>query len=338
MSTFADIKSQLAGHSKEILIHCGIPAAFLTGKKTACPACRAGKDRFCYDQKLGKGSSFCNQCGSNKDIFGLISKVKTCTNAQAIRLVANYLNNNQARSTQPTIKETLGAGQDPTLDREKHARAADQARTLIKQCVKREHPYLIKKGINSQVLINSKRFNVAGSTQVIQAGSLVVPLFSLVNDELICVQFINKDGSKGYLSGGSISNAVHLIKPVDSEDSLDFVSLCEGYADCLTVSILLNCPVFMCCNAAGIASKSRAIKALCPTKQILIMADNDPAGMAAAREAQKQTGALIISAPEDGGGTDWNDYFQIHGLDNIEKTRSEINFKILTQTITTTGL
>lgn len=45
-----------------ILPQLGIATAFLTGRQTPCPLC-GGKDRFRFDDKDGRGTFYCNQCG-----------------------------------------------------------------------------------------------------------------------------------------------------------------------------------------------------------------------------------------------------------------------------------
>jgi putative DNA primase/helicase len=47
-----------------ILIELGIPAEFLTGRHTACPICKEGRDRFRFDDREGRGTWICNQCGA----------------------------------------------------------------------------------------------------------------------------------------------------------------------------------------------------------------------------------------------------------------------------------
>jgi len=47
---------------------------FLTGKHMDCPICQAGKDRFRFDNKEGRGTYFCSQCGSG-DGFDLLMRV-----------------------------------------------------------------------------------------------------------------------------------------------------------------------------------------------------------------------------------------------------------------------
>ena len=46
-----------------ILPALGMPEEFLKDKHGACPMC-GGKDRFRYDNKQGRGTWICNQCGA----------------------------------------------------------------------------------------------------------------------------------------------------------------------------------------------------------------------------------------------------------------------------------
>ena len=46
-----------------ILGSLGVDQRFLTGKHTSCPLCGEGKDRFRFDNKEGKGTYYCNECG-----------------------------------------------------------------------------------------------------------------------------------------------------------------------------------------------------------------------------------------------------------------------------------
>lgn len=57
------IGDQCQNRWRAILPQMGIASSFLTGKQTPCPIC-GGKDRFRFDDKDGRGTSFCNQCGA----------------------------------------------------------------------------------------------------------------------------------------------------------------------------------------------------------------------------------------------------------------------------------
>lgn len=60
-----------SGHWREILIAAGIGEHLLDGDHHACPLCCDGEDRFRFDDKEGRGTYFCNQCGAG-DGFHLL--------------------------------------------------------------------------------------------------------------------------------------------------------------------------------------------------------------------------------------------------------------------------
>ncbi|MBR2657651.1 MAG: toprim domain-containing protein [Loktanella sp.] len=51
------------GNWKGILMALGMQESFLTGKHGPCPLC-GGKDRFRWDNRDGRGTYICNQCGA----------------------------------------------------------------------------------------------------------------------------------------------------------------------------------------------------------------------------------------------------------------------------------
>lgn len=62
-----DIHDQARGKWRGILMGLGVPSDFLKDKHGPCPLCE-GKDRFRWDNKDGKGTYICNQCGSGSGI------------------------------------------------------------------------------------------------------------------------------------------------------------------------------------------------------------------------------------------------------------------------------
>ncbi len=55
-----------------ILSALGIPSEFLTNKHGPCPIC-GGKDRYRFDNKEGRGTWYCNHCGSG-DGYSMLEK------------------------------------------------------------------------------------------------------------------------------------------------------------------------------------------------------------------------------------------------------------------------
>lgn len=78
------------GKWKGVLLALGLPAAALTGKHAACPAC-GGKDRFRFTNLEGSGSYVCAQCGNGTSGFGLLEKVKGWDFATAAKEVDQVL-------------------------------------------------------------------------------------------------------------------------------------------------------------------------------------------------------------------------------------------------------
>lgn len=62
------------GKWRGILLHCGVPKEFLTGKHGPCLFC-GGKDRARWDNKDGNGTFFCSQCGAG-DGFEFLKRFK----------------------------------------------------------------------------------------------------------------------------------------------------------------------------------------------------------------------------------------------------------------------
>ena len=69
------------GRWPAILMHFGIEERFLKNKHGECPIC-GGKDRYRFDDKLGRGSWICNQCGAG-DGFALLERFKGWTFKEA---------------------------------------------------------------------------------------------------------------------------------------------------------------------------------------------------------------------------------------------------------------
>lgn len=65
MSAFHDKTINAARNKwRGTLIQLGVSGDFLTKKPGPCPICQAGEDRFVFDDKEGRGTSFCRQCGA----------------------------------------------------------------------------------------------------------------------------------------------------------------------------------------------------------------------------------------------------------------------------------
>ncbi|HAT8858968.1 TPA: hypothetical protein F8A23_08725 [Legionella pneumophila] len=77
------------GQWPEILSALGIDKRYLKNKHGACPVC-GGKDRFRFDDKEGKGTFYCNQCGSGYGIK-LLQNFNKWSFTEAVNQVAKVL-------------------------------------------------------------------------------------------------------------------------------------------------------------------------------------------------------------------------------------------------------
>ncbi|HET9055067.1 MAG TPA: toprim domain-containing protein [Cyclobacteriaceae bacterium] len=78
------------------------------GRHTSCPICKSGKDRFRMDNKDGKGTWFCNQCGAG-DGWALVQKVLGIDFKEALSSVSGII------GTIPKSKVL----QEPSMTKEK---------------------------------------------------------------------------------------------------------------------------------------------------------------------------------------------------------------------------
>lgn len=62
-----EISVECEGRWKSILPRFGIAAGILNGRQHPCPMC-GGRDRFRFDNKQGRGTFFCNQCGAGDGV------------------------------------------------------------------------------------------------------------------------------------------------------------------------------------------------------------------------------------------------------------------------------
>lgn len=94
--SFDSLKAAAHGRWREILPRLGIPAECLTNKHRSCPIC-GGRDRFRFDDKDGRGTFFCNQCGAG----------------DGFKLAALHLNTDFSGAAQ-AVADAMGLSGHPT--------------------------------------------------------------------------------------------------------------------------------------------------------------------------------------------------------------------------------
>ncbi|MEI7214658.1 primase-helicase zinc-binding domain-containing protein, partial [Pectobacterium versatile] len=86
--TVTQTVKRASGHWPQLLPAVGIRIDAI-GQHTACPMCE-GKDRFRFDNKEGRGTWFCNQCGAG-DGLNLVEKALKLTPTEAALKVGAWL-------------------------------------------------------------------------------------------------------------------------------------------------------------------------------------------------------------------------------------------------------
>ncbi|MFB2711848.1 DUF927 domain-containing protein [Aeromonas veronii] len=306
----SDVVAAAAGHWPDLLAAVGIDIP-RRGKHGPCPAC-GGKDRFRLDDKGGRGTWICSQCG-NGDGLDLVGKVTGRQPKEAAELIAPLVGLSDS-GLDHAAREQLHQQQQARAEQEhkqaeqqrrKAARRATSISADIKQGIS---PYLERKALSGLPMPLTQRVIAVGELTY-QPGSLVVPLWDEAGG-LVNVQLINTEGDKRYLPGGQKAGAFHRI------DGGELVAVVEGYASGLSVQAATGATVYCAMDAGNLLAIAQIARRQHPEARLLLCGDNDEGtkgnpGKAKAEHAAATVGGLV-ALPSVAG--DWNDYHQAHGL------------------------
>lgn len=321
---FDDARRSAQGRWPDILRGLGVPAECLRDKHGPCPHC-SGKDRFRFDDKEGRGTYVCNNCGSG-DGFALLELVHGWSAKQCLEQVGSYLGLD-SKAPAPRIDlatvELRNAQARALADTEKANRsleAAERAKALWDKASPPpfQHGYLQAKGIDPVGV----RL-LAGN----DGPTLLVPLFD-AEGRLWSVQriYLGKDDvgadtwHKRHLKGGMKAGCFLMLGQPSGR-----VLVCEGYATGASLYQCTGHAVAVAFDAAGLLRVSAILKAKYPGCQVVIAADNDAfkdgnPGLTAARKAAKKNGVPVVYPvfPDHQGRLkDWNDMHQHHGAPTV---------------------
>ncbi|WP_323900344.1 DUF927 domain-containing protein [Aeromonas caviae] len=333
----SDVVAAACGHWPELLAAVGIDTPS-RGKHGPCPVC-GGSDRFRLDDKGGRGTWICNQCGAG-DGLDLVSKVTGKPPKEVAELLAPLVGLS-AGGLDPAERELIHQQQqaraeaDAKQAEQQRQKAARRAAAIMRSCEPGQAPYLVHKrlrwpcgALNRQV--------IAVGAMTFPAGSLVVPLIDEAG-ELVNVQLIDDRGGKSYLAGGRKAGAFHRI------EGGELVAVVEGYSTGLSVHLASGATVYCAMDCGNLAAVAAIARRQHPEARILLCGDNDAdtqgnPGKTKAEHAAAAIGGLVALPPEFSG--DWNDYHQAHGLTKTKEaimgtsttptTSNQVNKKDLT--------
>lgn len=295
---------QACGHWPRILPALGVKVR--KNRHQACPVC-GGSDRFRFDDKEGRGTWFCNQCGAG-DGLKLIEKVFGVSASEAAGKV-NAVTGNLS----PVAPEEIAAAEAGT-EADRKAAAALAAKLMEKSRPATGNAYLTRKGFPALECLTLTGTHKTGGVAY-RAGDVVVPLYD-DKAELVNIQLINSDGLKRTLKGGQVKGACHIIEGKKQAGKRLWIA--EGYATALTVHHLTGETVMVALSSVNLLSLASLARQKHPACQIVLAADRDLSGdgqtkAAAAAEACEG----IVALPPVFG--DWNDAFMQRGEDATRK-------------------
>lgn len=227
----------------------------------ACPAC-GGTDRFRFDDKEGRGTWFCNNCGHG-DGLDLIKQVKKIDIREAASLVSDMLNASPVSlpvTTSPARKEAA-----------KDGKPHEWWQRQMKQTETGDSPYLVAKGLTGYKSALTRKIIRAGGREF-PAGSLLLPVTD-VNATMTGIQIIDTEG-KALLKDSKVAG--RFIAAGDwPQDPPAKIIISEGYATALTVGMLSEGWSLAALSKDNMKNVAVAVRSRWPDTQIILAGDND---------------------------------------------------------------
>ncbi|MGU6378402.1 primase-helicase zinc-binding domain-containing protein [Salmonella enterica subsp. enterica serovar Javiana] len=295
---------QACGHWPRILPALGVNV--IKNRHQSCPVC-GGSDRFRFDDKQGRGTWFCNQCGAG-DGLKLVEKVFGVTPSEAAGKV------NVVTGNLPPVAPEVIAAAEAGAEADRKAAAALAVRLMEKTRPASGNAYLTRKGFpDRECPVLTVMHKTGGVT--FRAGDVVVPLHDDTG-ALVNLQLINSDGLKRTLKGGAVKGTCHIIGGQKQAGKRLWIA--EGYATALTVHHLTGETVMVALSSVNLLSLASLARQKHPACQIVLAADRDLNGDGQTKAAAAADACEgIVALPPVFG--DWNDAFVQKGEEATRK-------------------
>ena len=299
------LRDATRGRWAAILPTFGLPVARLNGKHGPCPICGQGKDRFRFDDKEGRGTWFCSQCGAGDGIT-FVQMMRGVDFRGAAELIKPLIDAVPARTTAPAISEDdkrrwrneawAGARSvdvDDPVGRFLQARAGVLTYPAVLRC----HPALDHRDDDGRTTRHPAMVAIVTAPDGKPAN--------------LHRTYLTVDGSKAdvaeprrMMPGDIPTGSAIRLAPVAEE-----LGIAEGIETAFAAAALFGIPTWAAVNAGMLAKWVPPAK----VRRVVIFGDNDPgfAGQAAAYTlARSITGRRLaeveVRIPEP-LGDDWND-------------------------------
>lgn len=281
-----------------------------------CPLC-GGKDRFRFDDRDGRGTWICNQCGAG-DGLTLFARSSCLSVKEAIPLLASMCGLSRSMSASDLSRieaQRQKAAERAEQQRQKEASqrkaAAELANLMADEAIiidASEHPYLARKGYSGfPVFTLSRAYRLENCTY--PKGALL-HLIDDEHDKTISAEIVRDDARKTSLVGGAKTGAV-FIEPLNIDAALQNESwkpeamfVTEGVATGYAVRELMGGAVagYAALSKNNLIRAAEIAHALAPELPIIICGD-----VGAEAEAERAAAAVggMVSFPPSG---DWDDF------------------------------
>ena len=302
-----EITTEAVGKWQSIFNSLGIEVG--NGKHCPCPVC-GGKDRFRFDNKNGRGTYICNQCGSG-DGLELIKNYYHCDAKEASSKVAECLNLTNHNATSSDFKSDL---QDNIPDN----LVCKKVKYLLSKAILGQSDYLTEKGLTFDL-------------PLLDDGRIFAPVIN-INDEYTGGQFIEPNGSKHLMKGSNKKGAFiwvspNLGRPDEVKKELltaTEIIICEGLATGISIAVFRHrSMVISAIDAGNLIHVAKAIREVNSTVNIIIAGDNDIGSHRNTGKEKAIEAATAINGyytiPDTDYKCDWDDYRQQFGLEKVKQ-------------------
>ena len=311
MRDHRNIHDDARGRWRSLLPQLGVPAAYLSGKHGPCPIC-GGTDRWRFDDKEGKGTYYCNNCGSGTGV-DLVMKVQKCDFTEAAKLIRDLCGT--ARIEVPKAKRGK-ANADAVVDRFWNGASPLNGMDPASKYLQRRGMRMSKWPAMLRYLTRARYKHADGhaSYHPAMVARFVSPDRS---QSTVHLTYLDDAGNKADLAGEPEKKVAACSMPcggaVRLAPSAETMGIAEGIETAMSAMLLFDVPVWAGLNTGGMVKWEPPPSA----RNILIFADNDDnfAGHAAAYSlAYRLANLKVDGVPRfhvevrlpDFAGDDWN--------------------------------
>lgn len=300
------LSERCVGRWRGVLPRLGIDPAFLTGKHSGCPTC-GGKDRFRFDDKQGRGTWICSNCGAG-DGVGLVMRVKGWDFRRAAREIEQLVDGVPVNV--PKAEQTDGDKRE-AMNRlwlaSKRVTSGDAVSLYIKT----------RLGLNAPPDALRCASNVRYQDH---GGSSLHPaMLAMVTDATGQPANVHRTYLTGHGQKADVPTVRKMMPgPVPKGSAIrlwpavETLGIAEGIETAIAASHLFGVPVWAVVNAFNMASWLPPES----VRSVIVFADNDPAfagqaaAFAAAQRIVGQTSAQVEVRFPTSVGQDWADVLQ----------------------------